>query len=183
MISKYTKEFFELRKRILERKFKHLNDKQKEAVFKVDGPVLVLAGAGSGKTTVLINRIAYMLSYGDSYNGDYIPADLMGSDIELMNRWLEDDIDKKELKSAERIEHLLKARKIQPWQILAITFTIKAANEMKQRLANLVGEQTDDMWVSTFHSACVRMLRRNIERIGYSSVFTIFDFADQQTLI
>ncbi|WHH61386.1 DNA helicase PcrA [Petroclostridium sp. X23] len=114
-----------------------LNDKQKEAVLCTDGPLLILAGAGSGKTRVLTYRIAY----------------------------------------------LLQEKKVAPWSILAITFTNKAAKEMKERLERLVGDQINDMWVSTFHSACVRMLRRDIEKLGYERNFVIFDYADQQTVV
>ncbi len=114
-----------------------LNEKQKEAVLCTEGPLLILAGAGSGKTRVLTYRIAY----------------------------------------------LLHEKGVSPWQILAITFTNKAAKEMKERLEKLVEEKANDMWVSTFHSACVRMLRRDIEKIGYDRSFVIFDYADQQTVV
>ncbi|WP_094548376.1 DNA helicase PcrA [Petroclostridium xylanilyticum] len=114
-----------------------LNNKQKEAVLCTEGPLLILAGAGSGKTRVLTYRIAY----------------------------------------------LIQEKKVAPWSILAITFTNKAAREMKERLERLVGEQVNDMWVSTFHSACVRILRRDIERLGYDRSFVIFDYADQQTVV
>ena len=114
-----------------------LNDKQKEAVLNTDGPCLVIAGAGSGKTKVLTHKIAYLM--------------------------------------AEKI--------IKPWNILAITFTNKAANEMKQRVENLVGEAAKDMWIGTFHSICVRILRKTIDRIGFDSSFLIFDTSDQKTLI
>lgn len=114
-----------------------LNKKQQEAVLCVEGPLLILAGAGSGKTRVLTHRIAY----------------------------------------------LIKEKKVAPWNILAITFTNKAAKEMKERLEGLLGEQVEDMWVSTFHSACVRILRRDIEKIGYERNFIIFDYADQQTVV
>ena len=114
-----------------------LNDKQKEAVLETDGPCLVIAGAGSGKTKVLTHKIAYLMT--EKY--------------------------------------------IKPWNILAITFTNKAANEMKQRVENLVGEAAKDMWIGTFHSICVRILRKNIDRIGFDSSFLIFDTSDQKTLI
>ncbi|MGE4284404.1 MAG: DNA helicase PcrA [Clostridia bacterium] len=114
-----------------------LNNEQREAVLCTDGPLLILAGAGSGKTRVLTYRIAY----------------------------------------------LLQEKKVAPWSILAITFTNKAAKEMKERLERLVGDQVNDMWVSTFHSACVRMLRRDIERLGYEKSFVIYDYSDQQTVI
>ena len=114
-----------------------LNDKQKEAVLETEGPCLVIAGAGSGKTKVLTHKIAYLMT--EKY--------------------------------------------IKPWNILAITFTNKAANEMKQRVENLVGEAAKDMWIGTFHSICVRILRKNIDRIGFDSSFLIFDTSDQKTLI
>lgn len=113
-----------------------LNDRQKEAVLATDGPCLVIAGAGSGKTKVLTHKIAY--------------------DIES---------------------------EIKPWNILAITFTNKAANEMKERIEKLIGDAAKDLWMGTFHSICVRILRRYIDRIGYKTDFVIFDTSDQKTLI
>ena len=114
-----------------------LNDKQYEAVVNTDGPCLVIAGAGSGKTKVLTHKIAYLLEEKD----------------------------------------------VKPWNILAITFTNKAANEMKERVENLVGEAAKDMWIGTFHSICVKILRRFIDRIGFDHSFVIFDTSDQRTLI
>ena len=114
-----------------------LNDKQKEAVLATDGPCLVIAGAGSGKTKVLTHKIAY----------------------------------------------LMREKGVRPWNILAITFTNKAANEMKERVENLVGEVAKDMWIGTFHAICVRILRRYIDRIGFTSSFIIFDTSDQRTLV
>lgn len=117
---------------------KGLNDRQKEAVLHSEGPLLILAGAGSGKTRVLTHRIA----------------------------------------------HLVENKGVSPWSVLAITFTNKAAREMKERVANLIGEEmADDMWVSTFHAMCVRMLRRNPEYLGYSRYFAIYDTADQKALL
>ncbi len=114
-----------------------LNDKQKEAVLNTEGPCLVIAGAGSGKTKVLTHKIAYLMS--EKY--------------------------------------------VKPWNILAITFTNKAANEMKERVENLVGDAAKDMWIGTFHSICVRILRKYIDRLGFDHSFLIFDTSDQRTLI
>ena len=114
-----------------------LNNKQKEAVLETEGPCLVIAGAGSGKTKVLTHKIAYLIS--EKY--------------------------------------------IKPWNILAITFTNKAANEMKERVEKLVGEVAKDMWIGTFHSICVRILRKYIDRLGFDHSFLIFDTSDQRTLI
>ena len=113
-----------------------LNDKQKEAVLATDGPCLVIAGAGSGKTKVLTHKIAYDIANG-----------------------------------------------VKPWNILAITFTNKAANEMKERIEKLIGDAAKDLWMGTFHSICVRILRKYIDRIGFKSDFVIFDTSDQRTLI
>ena len=114
-----------------------LNDKQKEAVLATDGPCLVIAGAGSGKTKVLTHKIAY----------------------------------------------LMMEKHVKPWNILAITFTNKAANEMKERVEKLVGEAAKDMWIGTFHSICVKILRKYIDRLGFDHSFLIFDTSDQRTLI
>ena len=116
---------------------KGLNDKQYEAVVNTEGPCLVIAGAGSGKTKVLTHKIAYLIG----------------------------------------------EKGAKPWDILAITFTNKAANEMKERIANLVGNDAKDIWMGTFHSICVRILRRFIDRIGFNSSFIIFDTSDQRTLV
>lgn len=114
-----------------------LNDKQYEAVTAVEGPSLVIAGAGSGKTKVLTHKIAYLIG----------------------------------------------EKGVKPWNILAITFTNKAANEMKERVRNLVESSSDDIWMGTFHSICVRILRKTIDRIGFNSSFVIFDTSDQKTMI
>ena len=114
-----------------------LNEKQYEAVINTDGPCLVIAGAGSGKTKVLTHKIAYILENKD----------------------------------------------IKPWNILAITFTNKAANEMKQRVETLVGDIAQDMWIGTFHSICVKILRRFIDRLGFDRSFVIFDSSDQRALV
>ena len=114
-----------------------LNEQQREAVYCTDGPLLILAGAGSGKTRVLTHRIAY----------------------------------------------LIEEKGVNPWNILAITFTNKAAGEMRERVDNLVGFGSESIWVSTFHSTCVRILRRHIDRLGYDTNFTIYDTDDQKTLM
>ena len=114
-----------------------LNEPQKQGVYTVDGPVLLLAGAGSGKTRVLTHRIAYLI-------------DEMG---------------------------------VNPWNILAITFTNKAAGEMRERVDNLIGMGAEQVWVATFHSTCVRILRRYIDRIGFDNSFTIYDTDDQKTVV
>lgn len=168
-------EFIELRKKLLENEYKKLNNPQKQAVFHINGPLLVLAGAGSGKTSVLVNRIAYMIKFGNAYHSDYIPEGLTQEDMQMM----------KDLEGVlpDRIAGLIKERPVHPASILAITFTNKAAREMKQRLEGIVGEGVNDIWASTFHACCVRILRRDIEKLGFGRSFVIFDTSDQQTLI
>ena len=191
---KNRQDFIQLRKKLLENEFKRLNGPQKQAVFHINGPLLVLAGAGSGKTSVLINRIAYMLKYGNSYYSDNVPDSLTQDDIREMQELASDiggNVQDKPGKGGsaqtgilpERITGLLKERPVHPASILAITFTNKAAREMKQRLESMVGAAINDMWVSTFHAACVRILRRDIEKLGFTRNFVIFDSADQQTVI
>ncbi len=169
--------FQEIREKILKKEYSNLNPKQQEAVLHTEGPLLVLAGAGSGKTTVIVHKIQHLIQYGKA--PEMIPAGLTEQDLEIMGWYAEGELD-------ELPEHLcgyLAGENIQPWQILAITFTNKAAGELKERLIRKLGEAGGDIFASTFHSACVRFLRRDAEKIGYEKSFTVYDTADQQTLM
>ena len=171
-------EILALRRAVLEKDFAHMNDRQKQAVFTVNGPLLILAGAGSGKTTVLINRIANILRYGDAYNSTYLRDDLDENDIAACKAYIENGTPL----TTESQEHL-SVSACAPWRIMAITFTNKAAGELKDRLCAMLGETANDIWASTFHSTCARILRRDGERIGYSSHFTVYDTDDQRRLM
>lgn len=167
-----------LRRAVLEKDFARMNDRQKQAVFTVNDPLLILAGAGSGKTTVLINRIANILRYGDAYNSTYLRDDLDENDIAACKAYIENGTPL----TTETQEHL-SVSACAPWRIMAITFTNKAAGELKDRLCSMLGETANDIWASTFHSTCARILRRDGERIGYSSHFTVYDTDDQRRLM
>lgn len=171
-------EILALRRAVLEKDFARMNDRQKQAVFTVNGPLLILAGAGSGKTTVLINRIANILRYGDAYNSTYLRDDLDENDIAACKAYIENGTPL----TTESQEHL-SVSACAPWRIMAITFTNKAAGELKDRLCAMLGEAASDIWASTFHSTCARILRRDGERIGYSSHFTVYDTDDQRRLM
>ncbi|MFT9076504.1 ATP-dependent helicase [Ethanoligenens sp.] len=168
-------EFLTLRKKIIEAEFSRMNDRQRQAVLATQGPLLVLAGAGSGKTTVLVNRVACILKYGSAYESDAIPENLTESDL----TYLKDCLEKNAFQD-ERLRELLAVDAPPAWALLAITFTNKAANEMKSRLENMLGEQAMELWACTFHSACSRILRREIDKLelGYSRSFTIYDTDD-----
>lgn len=170
-------EVIDLKRKALEHYFGKLNNPQRETVFSVKGPVLVLAGAGSGKTTAIMNRIAGMIYFGDAYyqaNGNIFPDDA---------EYLESYINGPDEEDIDRLRDILAVYPIRPWNILAITFTNKAAGEMKARLANMLGEEAADVNASTFHSACVRILRRSIARLGYNHDFTIYDSDDSKRLM
>ena len=171
-------EILALRRAVMEKDFARMNDRQKQAVFTVNGPLLILAGAGSGKTTVLINRIANILRYGDAYNSTYLRDDLDENDIAACKAYIENGTPL----TTETQEHL-SVSACAPWRIMAITFTNKAAGELKDRLCAMLGETANDIWASTFHSTCARILRRDGERIGYSSHFTVYDTDDQRRLM
>lgn len=171
-------EILALRRAVLEKDFARMNDRQKQAVFTVNGPLLILAGAGSGKTTVLINRIANILRYGDAYNSTYLRDDLDENDIAACKAYIENGTPL----TTETQEHLSVSACV-PRRIMAITFTNKAAGELKDRLCAMLGETANDIWASTFHSTCARILRRDGERIGYSSHFTVYDTDDQRRLM
>lgn len=171
-------EILALRRAVLEKEFSRMNERQRQAVFSVNGPLLILAGAGSGKTTVLINRIANILRYGNAYNSTFIQDALCAEDLAACRAYLDGDAPLPE----ETRRHLSVSACL-PWKIMAITFTNKAAGELKDRLCAMLGAEGNDIWASTFHSTCARILRRDGERIGYSSHFTIYDTDDQRRLM
>ena len=166
----FTKRFIEARREVIRGDFAHLNNMQQQAVLATEGPLLILAGAGSGKTTVLINRIANLLRFGSASDSERLPD---GAD-EKMLRTLE--------AGGEAAREAAVFDPVAPRRILAITFTNKAAGEIKDRLERMLGEEAGDIWACTFHSACVRMLRRDAEKLGFPSNFTIYDTADSQSL-
>ncbi|MEG0693601.1 MAG: UvrD-helicase domain-containing protein, partial [Oscillospiraceae bacterium] len=165
--------FNEIKRTILKNRFTKMNDMQKKAIFKVNGPVLILAGAGSGKTTVLVNRIANMLNFGDAYNNDYISEYVTNEDYDYLKS-IENSTDY----DVECFKDAIKVNAINPWNVLAITFTNKAANELKGRLQSLLGDVALNINAGTFHCVCLKILRREITRLGYSSSFTIYDTDD-----
>jgi len=173
------KRFTEAKKRLFDNLYSHLNDMQRKAVFTVNDPLLILAGAGSGKTTVLVNRIAYIINYGNSYFSERIPVDLTEQDVERLEN--------AEKESKEYIAELLREyadAPCPPWALLAITFTNKAAKEIKERLEKDIGEAINDVWTGTFHSVCLRMLRMHGDRIGLEkNNLTIYDTDDTKKLI
>ncbi|NLB41777.1 MAG: UvrD-helicase domain-containing protein, partial [Clostridiales bacterium] len=175
-------EYCEIRDRIFEKQYSHLNNMQRQAVLTTQGPLLVLAGAGSGKTTVLTNRVTHILRFGDAYKSKYIPRNIKPEDIKSLNDY-EQALALGNREMSQKVEGLLCLREVYPSQILAITFTNKAAREMRERIFSLAGEAAEGIWVSTFHSTCVRILRREIDKIGYTRNFVIYDDTDQLTVI
>ena len=171
--------FVVARRRYILSQYQKLNDMQKEAVATTEGPLLLLAGAGSGKTTVLINRIANLIRYGRGSDSGEVPDTVTEDDV-LFLESLQEPIAEQD---RFRADYLCALDAVSPWNIIAITFTNKAANELKERLTAMLGPEGQDVWAMTFHSACCRILRRDIERLGYSHSFTIYDTADSERVM
>ena len=171
--------FLTARKNYIARQFSQLNPMQREAVLTTEGPLLLLAGAGSGKTTVLINRIANIMRFGRGSDSNEIPDIITEEDVAFLEGLGE------ELNEYDRwrADSLCGVEPAVPWSIIAITFTNKAANELKERLSTLLGPEAQDIWAMTFHSACCRILRRDIERLGYTRSFTIYDSSDSERIM
>lgn len=163
---------------MLQRAFSRMNDRQMEAVRCVTGPLLILAGAGSGKTTVLINRIANLIRFGTASESQTDARPITDADIALLHDYLNGDTSRE----AEVFARVA-VQPVRPWHILAITFTNKAASELKDRLVQMLGEDGNNVWASTFHSACARMLRRDGDRLGYTNHFTVYDTDDAKRVL
>ena len=168
-------DFLTLRREIIKKYFSGMNNRQFEAVTTVDGPLLVLAGAGSGKTTVLVNRILNLVKFGNAYNSNFVPY-YTESDIKAGQDYLNG-------LTEDLPEGVFSVNPVNPWQILAITFTNKAAGELKERITTKLGEAGNDIWAGTFHSVCGKILRRNADLLGYTSHFTVYDTDDQRRLM
>ena len=172
--------YLNVKKALFDQAYGSLNSEQRRAVFTVKGPLLVLAGAGSGKTTVLVKRIAYIIKYGNAYYSDRVPENITDGQIDSLEQALEFP--------ASELDYILPEfvdRPCAPWKVLAITFTNKAANEIKSRLAAAFDDPSiaNDIWAGTFHSICMRILRTNCELIGYKREFTIYDTDDAKKAI
>ena len=177
-MTKFDIQYSSIRKSIIERKFASLNDMQRNAVMQTEGPLLILAGAGSGKTTVLINRIINILRFGK--DSDFAPQNITQEDLRFLMDYLNNPLEE----NREKAERLCAVEPAKPWEVIAITFTNKAAKELKERLTRAIGEQDSRaVWAYTFHTACLRILRRDIEKIGYKENFTIYDEDDKKRVI
>ena len=179
MNESFENRFLSARRNYIAQQFANLNSMQREAVLTTDGPLLLLAGAGSGKTTVLINRIANLMRFGSGADSYEIPDTVTEEDVEFLETL---GVDPSEF-DRHRADWLCALRPAAPWSIIAITFTNKAANELKERLSLMLGLEAQDIWAMTFHSACCRILRRDIERMGYDRSFTIYDTSDSERVM
>jgi putative ATP-dependent DNA helicase pcrA len=164
---------------LFDRKYGFLNEEQRKAVYTVEGPLLVLAGAGTGKTTLLVNRIAYILKYGNAYQSDMVPASADEDSVKELEAAVTscDDAD------LDMLLDSFSMADTAPWNILAITFTNKAAGEMNARLESLVGTSAGDLWCGTFHSMCLRILRSHADKLGFDKRFTIYDTDDTKKVV
>lgn len=172
--------YIELKRELFDTYYSFLNDEQRKAVYTVNGPLLILAGAGSGKTTVLVNRLSYLIKYGNAYFTEFVPegiSEKMLSTMELAKTLPKEDLGRfllhfKELPPA-------------PWKVMAITFTNKAAGEIKERVKKAFGDDgsSEEIWTGTFHSICMRFLRRWAGLVGYSREFGICDTDDQKKVM
>ena len=172
--------FIQARHDAIATEYSNLNPCQRQGVLATEGPLLLLAGAGSSKTTVLIHRVANLLRFGRGSDTDEIPIPISEDEVQFLEQYAAAP------DAAQRplMEYLCAVEPARPWEVLAITFTNKAANELKERLGRMLGEEVAaDVWASTFHSACVRILRRDIDRLGFDRSFTIYDSDDSKRVI
>ena len=175
----FNERYVAARRAVIAGDLRRLNPMQRQAAMATEGPLLLLAGAGSGKTTVLIQRVYNLLTYGRGSDSNEVPEWATEEDLSFLENFPEhpDEWD------LDRARKLCAVDVPRPWEIIAITFTNKAAGELKDRLAARLGPQANEIWASTFHSACVRILRRDIDRIGFEKDFTIYDTDDAKRVL
>ena len=175
----FTTRYISARRKCIARDFQRLNPEQQRGVLTTEGPLLLLAGAGSGKTTVLINRVANLLTYGRGSDCDAVPESATEDDLAFLEAYSEHPTPDERA----RMIHLCAVEPPRPWSVLAVTFTNKAANELRERLDAFGIEGARDVWALTFHAACVRILRRDIDRLGFALDFTIYDTDDSRRVV
>ena len=178
-MSDFSSSFCAARRACIARDFAKLNPEQRRGVLTTEGPLLLLAGAGSGKTTVLINRIANLLTYGRGSDCGEVPAGASEDDLAFLENYPAQPT----ADESRRMRQLCAVEQPAPWQVLAVTFTNKAAKELRERLAAFGIAGAGDIWALTFHSACVRILRRDIDKLGFSNDFTIYDTDDCKRVV
>ena len=181
MIQDFEQRYITARRAVIARRYARMNPSQREAVLATEGPLLLLAGAGSGKTTVLINRVDNLLTFGRGSDCREVPEWAGEEDL----RFLESFPERPEAEDWQQAVRLCAVEPAVPWSVIAITFTNKAAGELKERLERMCGPASRDIWAATFHSACIRILRRDVERLGagFDSNFTIYDSDDSKRVI
>ena len=175
----FKQRYITARRAVIAQDLQRLNPMQRQAAMTTEGPLLLLAGAGSGKTTVLIQRVYNLLTYGRGSDSQEVPDWATEEDLRFLERFPARPTEEE----ANRARRLCAVDVPRPWEIIAITFTNKAAGELKDRLAARLGPDANDIWASTFHSACVRILRRDIDRLGFDKDFTIYDTDDSKRVI
>ncbi|MBR2312879.1 MAG: UvrD-helicase domain-containing protein [Clostridia bacterium] len=179
-MSELNKRYLLAKRALFDRYYGALNKEQREAIYHINSPLLILAGAGSGKTTVLVHRIAYMIRFGNAYLSDYVPFDLDPAHVAVLESAVNADMSKSEL---EVLLSEFSNNPCPPWRLLAITFTNKAAGEIKARLAAAFPDDPDvttGIWAGTFHSVCMRILRRYSEAAGLREGFSVYDADDSK---
>lgn len=179
MTEEFESRFLSARRKYIAGQFSNLNPMQRQAVLTTEGPLLLLAGAGSGKTTVLIHRIANLIRFGRGSDTSEIPDDVTEEDVTFLENLQACPSDS----DRSRADWICSVEPAAPWSVIAITFTNKAAGELKDRLETMLGDGARDVWAMTFHSACCRILRRDIERLGYTTRFTIYDSQDSERVM
>ena len=171
--------FCQARRAAIALDYPNLNPQQRQAVLATEGPLLLLAGAGSGKTTVLIHRIANLIRFGSAHGSSDTPRPAADEDLRALRTAIMTGTD-----VPAWLDGMMRCEPARSWNIMAITFTNKAAGELKARLRSMLGdEEGDEVFASTFHSACVRILRRYAEEIGWPRSFTIYDTDDAQRVM